>query len=1450
MRFYILSDLHLRAEVETYKASDRIKKLCSKIRRSTDIGEDILFIVLGDIANKGEILSFDTARENLSLILAELKEYSVKFEFVPGNHDIESGSLGLFDQLTSVYGNSHSYESNSAYSSVYDGVNFIFADSTLSRDYAAPGRLDISAIRANVKQGLTNILFCHHAISHGHGSPHDVIEDSATVLAQLNSMGISYFFHGHVHDANITIPEDGLVEIGCGSLSGGISWLPSVFHQFLAGYIQDSRIALIERWIDTEDGHGDFALNELYPKPKEFSDPDGIDRIPYAPVADYISRWVSVYEDATQSSFARLMSQEKQIHLREAVQKNKKVLLLCDAGMGKSIELNNLAYELSDRFHTFLYSLENYAGQDIEELLPDTYKQLPPNRIALLLDGYDEVDNNLVKIFRKKLKLYVQDAIGINIVISSRSNFCGNENSNKSRTFPGFYVYVLERLSVEDTRTHLKSKGIIITQFWTCARVKGVSDFVFNPFYLFRLSDIYTKENDLPSKNQLMDKLITETFDVDELKFSGDLGDRYLELFTSLETLAVAMQLMHKQSFEDREEYQALISLSERELIKKSGLLKREGAGWKFLHNNFREYLAARCLSRLPKEFAIPIFYDGTNIKPYWVNTLGYLTGFDLGWSLIDWLMENSPSALVKFEADRLNVELRIEVFKRIFDKFESLRLHFNDDLCDEAELAHFVGSNEVLSFLLNRISAPQHYVSQYTAVNILRYYPSLFDKENTVRKILLDCCDRYPATHKTICRLAMLALCQQKLQTPETTRRLMEKFGDVDEDYIRLGMYEYLLETQEYNSYVEYCLSGIKFITYRLNDEDESRIGDEAFELVNCLKSMSTVESITLLLRWFSRETHPDFYDSDKVLASAITSAATLYQAGHAELFDSILSFYLESAKAWNTTASNAMAKFFVKTGTQYSAALLAATQFEDEPHRMSDLVHSDLTVIEYLKTAYLDGSLKSHRAFREIVLWYVRDEMKYAEYAALIKETDNIDLPEYKAPTDYDALKRKSAQEYFEILFDVEKRKTLTAQLLKAIDDPDLTTKQLLEVDIEADHHSVLRHLRTAMYHYGPDIKVSEFFGRIDIDEFILWSSSRFLSEKSTVIPTKAQKEKLTEIVASILERRSFENSVIYYPHGFSLKSLTAELLSVIQYLDYPLDEATLLDLTELPANIFDKNNEQAKYVYLQQRLSTEKLKLRLVRNVETQRVKSMVLKDHIEFFDSCKDSSLAEYALKMCNDQSDTYLRSIAWRYLYHTLGAEYVADEILPIAGEELLLEIDSACKDISKKKLCEAMECEYKKKPSMQLQAHLITFGSSIAINDYATKVSIDKHPPEGAGVHIDGPTAAISSISNPVFLPQLEVLLVTVFDPDFEDCSWRGLRDSLARAFVNCGTTAYGETLELLMKHRPPADVNEGNYRYCNYTIEEIEHARKSSLDTPKTLSEAKAILGGVKKYY
>ena len=75
-------------------------------------------------------------------------------------------------------------------------------------------------------------------------------------------------------------------------------------------------------------------------------------------------------------------------------------------------------------------------------------------------------------------------------------------------------------------------------------------------------------------------------------------------------------------------------------------------------------------------------------------------------------------------------------------------------------------------------------------------------------------------------------------------------------------------------------------------------------------------------------------------------------------------------------------------------------------------------------------------------------------------------------------------------------------------AIDNPDVTTRQLLKVNIKADHHSAIRRLQTAMYHSGYNVKVSEFFDRIDMDRFVIWSVSRFLSEKSTIVPTPIER------------------------------------------------------------------------------------------------------------------------------------------------------------------------------------------------------------------------------------------------------------------------------------------------------------------------------------------------------
>lgn len=90
----------------------------------------------------------------------------------------------------------------------------------------------------------------------------------------------------------------------------------------------------------------------------------------------------------------------------------------------------------------------------------------------------------------------------------------------------------------------MEAKRIDLRQFENALSEKVSSDFISNPFYLIRIADLFIKNKSLPPKSQLMDELVAESFEVDDTKFSGELGERYNELFTALEKIAFSMQLI------------------------------------------------------------------------------------------------------------------------------------------------------------------------------------------------------------------------------------------------------------------------------------------------------------------------------------------------------------------------------------------------------------------------------------------------------------------------------------------------------------------------------------------------------------------------------------------------------------------------------------------------------------------------------------------------------------------------------------------------------------------------------------------------------------------------------------------------------------------------------------------------------------------------------------------
>lgn len=863
---------------------------------------------------------------------------------------------------------------------------------------------------------------------------------------------------------------------------------------------------------------------------------------------------------------------------------------------------------------------------------------------------------------------------------------------------------------------------------------------------------------------------------------------------------------------------------------------KKDDDYCRFTHNNFREYYAAKYLSEQNQEFVIKTIACESGIKPHWVNVLGFLTGFELDWDLKSWLIEKEPAALVKYSSDQLDSDTRTKIFKLIFEKYEKCQIHFNETLCNEQEIAEFADNISVLLFLIDRIENPRNWVSQFTALNILRHYTKFFGMESKVQNVLLNCCKNYENTNKLVCRLAINAIGSLNLEKRENAKRLMEMFENVDVDYIRLGMYEYLQQTNLIDDYIDYILSGIKLVS---KDIDNDRIGNESYTLSLCLQNLACKKSIFKTLDFFLNE---DFflYSDGKILNACIETLSELHKKGDVDIFDIVSELYLEAKKKYDSKMSDVFASFFDLTNTKGKALLIASESSEEGLYFLSNLVDSE--TIKYFADNYGSQNTKSKSMFREIVVRYVRDESKYNRYSKLVADMDGAILPEFVPEIYYVQRRISKDEEFLTVLLDRDKLNTLYIDLLEKTRDLNITTRQLKK-NLFKEKDNLFKRLSIKMYNFSPNAKVYHFFEGVDYDEFVLYSLNHLLYKEIYAAMTFNNKNDLLELAKRMINRGIFDDCVDYVDDGYYVNPGISYILSIVINLDYEMDEKDLLNFIEIPSAVFGDGNKKNKYDYLCSKLGKEKIMNRIIQNVKSKSVQSTMVIEYFSFFDDNRDSRLSEEALKICKDTNDITLRRTTWQYLYNCYGSEYIECMILPFADENLLFEINFKCKDISKESMCEAMEREYIKEYSLRLQADLIKLGSARALEDYVHKVAKDKCPFENNISRFDGPTEAVASLNNPEILPQLKLLLKTVLDKDYTDNEHVNLKGSLTQALINCGGCDYQNTTEIIKELQPTVEEDRDGYVYCNYILNGIETERKRVVDKVYDLKTVKKCL-------
>lgn len=83
MRFFMLSDFHLREECNS-EMEERIKRVCSKIRSEIDIREMLLFVLMGDLIDRGNGNAFGTVDKMLTLIRGNFPIMKFRLRLSPG----------------------------------------------------------------------------------------------------------------------------------------------------------------------------------------------------------------------------------------------------------------------------------------------------------------------------------------------------------------------------------------------------------------------------------------------------------------------------------------------------------------------------------------------------------------------------------------------------------------------------------------------------------------------------------------------------------------------------------------------------------------------------------------------------------------------------------------------------------------------------------------------------------------------------------------------------------------------------------------------------------------------------------------------------------------------------------------------------------------------------------------------------------------------------------------------------------------------------------------------------------------------------------------------------------------------------------------------------------------------------------------------------------------------
>ena len=247
----------------------------------------------------------------------------------------------------------------------------------------------------------------------------------------------------------------------------------------------------------------------------------------------------------------------------EEVYKHKSIVILNDAAFGKTIVAKMLCNKVNDNneeLFAFYYRLNVYTNQRIEELIPTEYKNVPKENLVIILDGFDEINNNSISTFVSNLEAFKRKFNECSVVVTSRINFYKRSHEKLSGTFENFKEYALCPIETDDINEFLKHENITENEFWYEVNKNEYSNMIKSPFYLCELVKLFKQNKKLSNKTDLMNDIIKNSFILDENKYKNEqiIEKEKNNIYKLLRIIAFSLECLGR-NYLTNDEYEELI---------------------------------------------------------------------------------------------------------------------------------------------------------------------------------------------------------------------------------------------------------------------------------------------------------------------------------------------------------------------------------------------------------------------------------------------------------------------------------------------------------------------------------------------------------------------------------------------------------------------------------------------------------------------------------------------------------------------------------------------------------------------------------------------------------------------------------------------------------------------------------------------------------------------------